>query len=198
MRLGHGTLAGLVMLVLAATALPAARAGAAEGADALWAALHEGGRVILMRNAPSAESGGAHAQTCDAERDLTADGQAVARRIGELFREQAVEVTAVQSSRACRALLTAELAFDRAEPWAALDPFFQDRARREAQTAEVGERIVGWTGPGNLILVTHAANIAAFTGLELVEGEMIVLQPRPDGTFSVEWRFTVPVPAQPS
>lgn len=184
----------------AALVLPA-RAEPAESADALWAALHEGGRVILIRNAPAADRGApgeGGAQVCDPGRDLTETGRAMARRIGEIFREEAIDVTAVQSSRWCRALLTAELAFEKAEPWAALDPFFQDRARREAQTAEVGERIVGWTGPGNLVLVTHEANIAAFTGLDLAEGEMIVLRPHADGTFSVEWRFTVPLPAQPS
>jgi phosphohistidine phosphatase SixA len=198
MRIGHARSSGLLMLIAALLLLPAQRAHPAEAADALWASLHEGGRVILMRNAPAADAGEGQAEVCDPARDLTAGGRAVARRVGEVFREQAIDVTAVQSSRWCRALVTAELAFEKAEPWAALDPFFQDRGRREAQIAEVGERIVGWAGPGNLVLVTHEANIAAFTGLDLAEGEMIVLRPRADGTFSVEWRFTVPVPPQPS
>jgi phosphohistidine phosphatase SixA len=199
MRIGHARSWGPIALVFAAALLlPPRSASTAESADALWAALQEGGRVILMRNAPAADGGEGQAEGCDAARDLTLDGQAVARRIGEVFREQAIAVASVQTSRWCRALVTAELAFDQAEPWAALDPFFQDRARREAQTAEVGERIVGWAGPGNLVLVTHEANIEAFTGLGLAEGEMIVLHPRADGTFSVEWRFAIPVPAQPS
>lgn len=188
------------MLLLAAVlALSAQRAGAQSTVEALFAALKEGGRVVLMRNAPAAEGAGeGGTENCDPARDLSAQGQAIAQRIGEAFRAQAVPVAAVQSSRWCRALTTAELAFDKAEPWAALDPVFADRARREAQTAEVGERIVGWMGPGNLVLVTHAANIAAFTGLDLAEGEMIVLLPRADGTFSVEWRFTIRLPAEPS
>lgn len=205
MQVGDGRSTSFVALMLAVVlALSAKPAGAQDAAEALWAALKEGGRVILMRNAPAPAAAGAgggdegSSEGCDAARDLSVDGQAIARRLGEAFKAQEVPVAAVQSSRSCRALGTADLAFEKAEPWPALDPLFTDRARREAQTAEVGERIVGWTGPGNLVLVTHAANIAAFTGLELAEGEVIVLRPRPDGTYSVEWRFTIKLPAEPS
>jgi hypothetical protein len=47
---------------------------------------------------------------------------------------------------------------------------------------------------GNLILVTHDANIRAVTGVAPAPGEMIVLAPRPDGAFTVAGRLAPPAP----
>ena len=42
---------------------------------------------------------------------------------------------------------------------------------------------------GNLILVTHGTNIAQWTGVHPAMGEMVILTPRGDGTFTVAGRL---------
>jgi hypothetical protein len=95
----------------------------------------------------------------------------------------------VLSSRWCRALDTARLAFgDRADPFPPLDSFFSERGRNEAQTREIRRLVEGWRGQGVLALVTHQVNITALTGIFPAEGEILVLQPGPNG-FSVVGRI---------
>jgi hypothetical protein len=42
---------------------------------------------------------------------------------------------------------------------------------------------------GNLVLVTHGANVLALTGISLVPGELVVLTPESGGTFRVAGRL---------
>ena len=82
------------------------------------------------------------------------------------------------SSRWCRALETARLAFgDRAEPFEPLDSFFGNRAREAEQTSALAKEVTAWQGPGVLALVTHQVNITALTGVVPAEGEIVVLRP---------------------
>ncbi|MBI1845857.1 MAG: histidine phosphatase family protein [Candidatus Rokubacteria bacterium] len=108
---------------LALLALPAS-AGAADG---LWELLRAGGQVVLL---PHATTGGAPGDPagfrladCTTQRNLSAAGREEARRIGRAFRARRIPVASVMSSRWCRCLETALLAFDRVEPWPALDSF---------------------------------------------------------------------------
>ena len=82
---------------------------------------------------------------------------------------------AVLSSRWCRCLDTARLAFGRVEPWAPADSIFDDRADEPARTRAVRERIAGWRGPGTLVIVTHQVNIAAVTGVSTAMGEGVLV-----------------------
>ena len=105
------------------------------GADeALWALLRGGGQVVLMRHATTTpgvgDPPGFRLGDCPTQRNLTDAGRDEARRIGAAFRSRDVPVGRVLSSRWCRCLETAQLAFGRAEPWDALDSIFEDRAPR--------------------------------------------------------------------
>ena len=99
------------------------------------------------------------------------------------MREQGVNVVSVESSRWCRCLETARLAFPQlqVQPLAALDSFFADRAAGPAQTSVLRNRVRDWQGPGVLVLVGHQVNITALTGQAVAAGEGVVLRPEADG-----------------
>jgi hypothetical protein len=194
---GPGRTPLIGLLVCAAALLAAAEQPRAEqDAAALWAGLREGGRVVLISHAQPDDSPASTPQACDQARDLPAEAQTQARGIGEAFTRNDVEIARILSDESCAGLVTAALVFGAAEPWPALAPLAPDRAGREGQLAELGQQIVSWQGPGTLVLVTYPVNIAALTGIEPQAGEVLVLRPRPDGSFSVDWRFSIDAPEQ--
>ena len=180
----HAAALGIGVLLLSAH--PAA------ADDALWKMLHGGGQVVLLRHASTVaglgDPPGFRLDDCATQRNLSDAGRAEARRIGEAFRRRALPVSRVLSSRWCRCLDTARLAFGSVKPWPALDSFFDDRSREPEQTRAVRERASQPLTRGNLILVTHQVNITALTGLVPSQGEMVMLTPR-DGGFTVAGRF---------
>ncbi len=166
---------------------------AASANDALWGLLKAGGQVVVIRHA-STEPGvgdppGFRLEDCATQRNLSSAGRKEAGRIRDAFRERGVLIGRVLSSRWCRCLDTARLAFGRLEPWPPLDSFFDDRSREPEQTRAVralaGER----PASGNVILVTHQVNIIALTGIVPVQGEMVVLTPQGDGRFRIAGRL---------
>jgi phosphohistidine phosphatase SixA len=165
----------------------------AWAADAVWDALRGGGKVVVLRHA-STEPGlgdppGFRLDDCTTQRNLSEAGRAEARRIGAAFVRRAVLVTRVLSSRWCRCVETARLAFGRVEPWASLDSFFDDRSREPQQTRAVRALIAEPFTGGNLILVTHQVNITALTGIVPGTGEMVVLNPEPGGRVTIVGRL---------
>ena len=183
--------------VLSTVALLCADASAAEQ-DGLWALLKAGGQVVVMRHASTHPGTGdpsaLRLDDCTTQRNLSAAGREEARRIGAEFRARGVHVGQVLSSRWCRCLETARLAFGNVEPWPPLDSFFRDRSREPAQTATVRARAGERPAAGNLILVTHQVNITALTGIFPAQGEMVVLTPQGNGTFRIAGRLPPPSP----
>ena len=158
----------------------------AAGADEpLWQLLRGGGQVVLIRHA-STEPGtgdppGFRLDDCATQRNLSDAGREEARRIGEAFRARGIPVGRVLSSRWCRCLETARLAFGRAEPWEALDSLYDAPVRERERTEAVRALIAAGVGPGNLVLVTHNFNIRALTGVSPASGELVVVTPGPSG-----------------
>lgn len=174
-RILFATIALLVMLP-----------GTASATEAGWALLREGGHVVLIRHAYAPGTGDPanfDIEKCGTQRNLSDRGRQQARKMGSLFSAKAAPTERVLSSRYCRALETARLAFGASavEPYEALDSFFADSSTAEAQTAAVLTEIRNWTGSGNLILVTHQVNITALTGVVPREGEALVVSPQDDG-----------------
>ena len=168
--------------------------GAAPAAadDALWALLKAGGQVVMIRhaNAPGTfDPPGARADDCATQRNLDEQGRDEARRIGAAFRARAIPVGDVRSSRWCRCVETARLAFGRVEHWAALDGFLRSPEREAPQTAEVRALASKPLAASNMILVTHQFNIRALTGLSPISGEIVVLTPNGDD-FTIAGRIT--------
>lgn len=156
-----------------------ARSPPAAAEAAAWEALRGGGAVALFRHARAPGSGdppGMRLGDCSTQRNLDDAGRAQARRIGEAFRAEGVAVGAVLTSRWCRAVETAALAFpglSRAEP--AFDSFFENREEGPARTALARRVLLDWRGPGALVAVTHQVNVTALTGVFPSSGEGVVL-----------------------
>jgi len=181
---------GFAVLAVA-LALPGLRPAMAAGA--VWDSLRGGGKIVVLRHA-STEPGlgdppGFRLDDCATQRNLSEAGRAEARRIGAAFVRRAVPVARVLSSRWCRCVETARLAFGRVEAWSPLDSFFDDRSREPQQTRAVRTLIAEPFTGGNLILVTHQVNITALTGIVPGTGEMVVLSPEPGGRFTIVGRL---------
>lgn len=163
--------------------------------DAVWSALKSGRHVVLIRHAVT-ESGvgdppGFRHGDCSTQRNLSAQGRIDAKRIGEAFRNRAIPVADVLSSRWCRCLETANLAFGRATPATMLDSMFNDREKpAEEKIREVFAAVAGRSASGNLVLVTHNQNIQALTGISPASGEMIVVRPDQPGKFKLVGRLS--------
>jgi phosphohistidine phosphatase SixA len=160
--------------------------------EALWTLLRGGRQVVLMRHAITTpgvgDPPGFQLGDCPSQRNLTDAGRDEARRIGAAFRSQGVPVGRVLSSRWCRCLETAQLAFGRVEPWDSLDSIFEDRQLEPERTRTVRQTVAVPPTDGNLVLVTHGANIVALTGVSPVPGEFLVLSAGSGGRFRVAGR----------
>lgn len=174
---------------------------AAADDDALWTALRAGGHVILLRHAVTepgvGDPPGFKLGDCRTQRNLSAQGQNDARRIGEAFRRHQVPISEVWSSRWCRCLDTARLVFGRATPVPMLDSMFEDaQPAIDRKIREVHAALARPMDTGNLVLVTHNRNIQALTGVSPASGEMVVVKVvvKPDaaGALQVVGRLNVP------
>lgn len=182
----NGALAALLLLV------PLAPATGADS-EALWALLKGGGQVIIMRHAETdpgvGDPPGFRIEDCLTQRNLSEAGREEARRIGAAFRDRKIPIERVLSSRWCRCLETARLAFGSVEAWPPLDSFFNDRSREPEQTRAVRRLASERPAIGNLILVTHRVNISALTGVYPAPGEMVILTPEGNDAFRVAGRL---------
>ncbi len=165
----------------------------ADENEALWELLRAGGQVVMIRHAATVpgvgDPPGFRLEDCATQRNLSPAGRGEARHLGAALRARGVPIGRVLSSRWCRCLETARLAFGRAEPWPPLDSFFDDRSREPAQTAAVRSLVADPPEAGNLILVTHHVNIAALTGIQVRAGEIVVITPTGNGRFRVAGRL---------
>ena len=165
----------------------------AAGSDAMGA-LVEGGSVALIRHATAPGTGdppGFRLGDCSTQRNLSEAGRRQAAEIGRRLRGAGVLVTEVHSSRWCRALDTAKLAFPEVPvtPDAAFDSFFDERGNRERQTEQARALIASWRGrQGTLALVTHQVNITALADVFPQEGEIVVLRSTASATTEVVGR----------
>lgn len=151
-------------------------------AGPLLDALRAGGCVVLLRHARTVpgvgDPPGFRLGDCRTQRNLSDDGRAQARRIGESLRQAGVPIGPVRSSRWCRCIDTARLAFGRVDPWPVLDSFFAERADAgPGQTEALRDWALGWNAPLNAVLVTHQVNVTGLTGEWVAQGEAMVLRP---------------------
>jgi broad specificity phosphatase PhoE len=147
-----------------------------------------------MRRAGFGDPPGFRLDDCSTQRNLSPQGRDDARAIGRRLREQAVPVGRVVSSPWCRCVDTATLldagrvhtegTFGNAVVWS---------ERREALAAGARGVIAGWQGPGNLVVVTHGANIqAVMGGPNPASGETVVVRRGADGALVEIGRIPAP------
>ncbi len=180
---------------LAATAVLASGPLAAQDAD-LWQRLQGGGHVLLIRHAATdpgiGDPPGFRLAVCGTQRNLSAQGRRDAQAIGAAFRQRGIPLGPVLSSRWCRCLDTARLAFGRVDEAPMLDSMFTDgEAAGRAKRREVLARAGAWTGGRNLVLVTHDVNIRALVNESVAQGEIVVARPGP-GRLDVVGRLRIP------
>ncbi|QPC92508.1 histidine phosphatase family protein [Mesorhizobium sp. INR15] len=169
------------VLALLLFAIPAT----AQATDAGWALLRDGGHVVLLRHAMvtgTTDPANFDIANCATQINLSARGKQQASKIGALFAARAAPIERILSSRYCRCLDTARIAFE-AEPvlFEPLDLLKTDEAEKAAQIAAIMKEVRGYSGSDNLVMVTHLENILALTGISPREGEAVVVEPQGDG-----------------
>ena len=170
---------------------------AAQADDALWKLLREGGQVLVIRHATTTpgvgDPPGFRLEDCSTQRNLSDEGRAEARRLGDALRARAVPLGEILSSPWCRCHDTARLAFGReAATWPALSNLFGRREAAEAQVREMRARVGAYRGKDNLVLISHGSTALPLTGISPQQAEIIVLTPRSGERFDVAGRIPPP------
>jgi broad specificity phosphatase PhoE len=174
-------------------------AAAAQANESLWALLKGGGQVVLIRHAITTpgvgDPAGMRLDDCGTQRNLTDEGRAHAKRIGEAFGTREIPVERVLSSPWCRCVETAKISFGKSEAAAPLGNLFGRPENRAKQVEQMKALVSGGSksGPqrGNLVLVSHGSTIAALTGVSPDTGEMVIVTPQGGGKFTVAGRLEV-------
>jgi len=165
----------------------------AQADEPLWKLLKGGGQVIFIRHAITTpgvgDPPGFKLEDCGTQRNLTDEGRAHARRIGEAFRKQAIPVERIVTSPWCRCIETAKLAFGKHdEVSTALSNLFGRHENRDRQVAQLKTFT---PKKGNLVMVSHGSTIVALTGISPDTGEMVIVTPQGGGKFAVAGRLGV-------
>lgn len=168
----------MIAIVVALAVAPA------MATEAGWAALRDGGKVVLLRHAYSTGStdpANFDIANCATQRNLSERGKQQARRIGAVFAARSAPVERILTSRYCRTRDTARIAFEdaRVEDFDALDLSPVGASDTAANIAAIIKEIQDFSGSGNLVMVTHLEIIQALTGAGAREGEAVIV--RPDG-----------------
>lgn len=167
----------------------------AHADDALWDALRQGGHVLYIRHSLTepgfGDPPGFELADCSTQRNLSDEGRAQARRMGEALRSRKVPIGEVLSSPWCRCVETARLAFGRAKTWTPLSNLHGRHENAEKQVRALRPRIADHHGQDNLVLVAHGSVAVALIGERPAMGEILVLKPQPPG-FSVVGRLSLP------
>jgi phosphohistidine phosphatase SixA len=179
------------LLQLAPLILAGGWTSAARADEATWRQVVAGGCAILLRHARTTpgigDPPGFRLDDCSTQRNLSDAGRAQARRFGAEFDRREIRIDEVRSSRWCRCIDTARLAFPRLEvqPLEALDSFFIDGSRRGTQTAALRDYLGALPATRRAVLVTHMVNITALTGESPAMGEALVVRTGTSGTGEV-------------
>jgi len=153
---------------------------AADAADA-WKALRAGGHVALMRHADApggvGDPPGFRIDDCATQRNLSEKGRADAEKIGSRLKGEGIAFEKILSSPWCRCIDTAKLLnLGTVETEATFGNVVVLKDQRETLTAGARALVARWTARGNLLVVTHGANIQALTGVWLASGEIVVVK----------------------
>lgn len=159
---------------------------------ALARELQKGGYVIFFRHGSTVEFSekdvtDANLDNCQIQRNLSEEGRAQTRQIGEAFRRLQIPIGDVYSSPYCRCLETAKNIFGKAEKSKALHFAIQLRpADRAMVTTQLLNMLATPPRPGtNTGLVSHTANLQEAVGIwPKPEGVAHVFKPEANGEFS--------------
>jgi phosphohistidine phosphatase SixA len=161
--------------------------------EQVWAALKQGGKIILLRHTHvDIREGIGHLApgNCAEEVNLSSRGVEQAKRIGEAFRTHGIVVGEVLTMPYCRCIDTGTLAFGRATPVQYLrPPGTVSEGQAKLNQDRVVQEILKHRDFSNLVMVTHDLNISDVVLEDTVPmGEFFVVQPR-GTTFDVIGRI---------
>lgn len=164
------------LLILASSGWPLVQAQNATDVPAL---LRAGGCVLMLRHAQTDAGIGDppdfRLDQCSTQRNLSPEGRAQARGIGQWIARLGLQPRQVRSSPWCRCIDTAALAFGRHAVLPALASTFDERGSASRQTQQL-RTLLGQVPAGQFdVWVTHQVNISALTGEGTSMGEAVVL-----------------------
>jgi phosphohistidine phosphatase SixA len=162
----------------------------ADDAANAWKALRAGGHVALMRHADApggvGDPPGFRVGDCATQRNLSAKGRADAEKIGSRLNVEGIAFEEILSSPWCRCIDTARLLnLGTVGTEATFGNVVVLRDQRETLTAGARALIARRKAGGNLLVVTHGANIQALTGISPASGEIVVVKGGSDRTEPV-------------
>ena len=142
-------------------------------------ALKEGGKLVFIRHALAPGGGDPknfNLKDCSTQRNLDADGISQAKRIGQFFKDNNIQVDQVLSSEWCRTKDTAQNAFKNYKTFNALNSFFSSKfaKNRDKQMKDLKNFIEKWDSKKNVIFVTHYVVILETLSATVNSGEIIV------------------------
>jgi phosphohistidine phosphatase SixA len=158
-----------------------AEVASADDAANAWMALRAGGHVALMRHADApggvGDPPGFRVEDCATQRNLSEKGRLDAAKIGVRLLSEGIAFEKILSSPWCRCIDTAKLLnLGAVETEATFGNVVVLKDQRETLAAGARALIARWTAGGNLLVVTHGANIQALTGVWLASGEIVVVK----------------------
>ena len=173
----------VLLLAIVVTSQLARPASHSPSTDAqAWEALKDGSAIIIMRHALAPGMGDPSEFTldsCDTQRNLSAQGRLQAEAIGNVLRAQGIAQATILSSQWCRCIDTAELlGFGKPKTYPVINSFFQNRSTAKDQTQTLSKQLNEWVmAPDKLvrILVTHQVNISALTDTFANSGDMLIV-----------------------
>jgi phosphohistidine phosphatase SixA len=172
---------GPLLLCLMGLLMFSARCAFADDEN-VWAALKQGGKVILLRHTHvDIQEGIGRLATgnCAAEVNLSAGGVEQAERIGETFRAHDIAVGEILASPYCRCMDTGRLAFGHATAVQYLmPPGVVSGSQVKLNNERTLQELLKHRGPSNLVMITHDLNISNIVLEPTIKmGEFFVLEP---------------------
>lgn len=179
-------------LLLVVLAMPAtSQAEGALSGKPLLQALSGGGYVVYLRhtktNKDQKDGEITDYADCSKQRNLSEEGKAQAKMIGDGLKKFSVPVSKVLSSPYCRAMETAAIVFGKGEKADELR-YATRLTPEEAKAANEWVKKQLATAPAagtNVVLVSHTANLKDATGIwPKNDGDINVFKPNGDGSFT--------------
>jgi len=151
------------------------QSGPASAQQSLLEQLRQGGLLLFMRHANAPGIGDPQnfrIADCTTQRNLSDRGRAQAVAVGARLRSEGISWASAQSSRWCRCLDTARLAFGMVEPFDLLNSSF---AGRPDATPDLRRHLLALPRDGaNRVYVTHMVNIVALLNFNTADAEIVV------------------------
>ncbi len=151
----------------------------ADSEDQALENLKKGGNLIFIRHAYAPGNGDPNnfeIKDCSTQRNLNDAGRKQAKKIGNFFKHNNIQIDLVISSEWCRCKETALIGFNKFETKNFLNSFYGEKfiKNKRIQMENLKEYINNWNSDKNLVLVTHYVVISAALNYQASSGEIVI------------------------